>query len=98
MAILSMGPGWNENDYFKTLGRLADGPMSFIPWYDPTQKLTKQLMGALAKAYPDINMDAKALLYLRSSPHCCRCIQARWRDRSQGTSRCNPHDQHYRQH
>ena len=59
MAILSMGPGWNENDYFKTLGRLADGPMSFIPWYDPTKKLTKQLMGALAKAYPDINMDEK---------------------------------------
>ena len=59
MAILSMGPGWNENDYFKTLGKLADGPMSFIPWYDPTKKLTKQLMGALAKAYPDINMDEK---------------------------------------
>jgi branched-chain amino acid transport system substrate-binding protein len=54
-----MGPGWNENDYFKTLGRLADGPMSFIPWYDPAKKLTKQLMGALAKAYPDINMDEK---------------------------------------
>ena len=31
MAILSLGPGWNENDYFKTLGKLADGPMSFIP-------------------------------------------------------------------
>ena len=59
MAILSMGPGWNENDYFKTLGKLADGPMSFIPWYDPTKKLTKQLMGALAKAYPDINMNEK---------------------------------------
>jgi hypothetical protein len=56
---LSMGPGWNENDYFKTLGKLADGPMSFIPWYDPKKKLTKQLMGALAKAYPDINMDEK---------------------------------------
>ena len=59
MAILSMGPGWNENDYFKTLGKLADGPMNFIPWYDPTKKLTKQLMSALAKAYPDINMNEK---------------------------------------
>src|SRR4029077_2380639 len=59
MAILSLGPGWNENDYFKTLGRLADGPMSFIPWCDPTKKLTKQLMGALAKSYPDINMNEK---------------------------------------
>ena len=59
MAILSMGPGWNENDYFKTLGKLADGPMSFIPWYDPTKKLAKQLVGALAKSYPGINTDEK---------------------------------------
>jgi branched-chain amino acid transport system substrate-binding protein len=56
---LSLGPGWNENDYFKTLGKLADGPMSFIPWCDPTKKLTKQLMGSLAKSYPDINMYEK---------------------------------------
>ena len=49
MAILSMGPGWNENDYFKTLGRLADERDQLIPWYDPTKKLTKHLMGALAK-------------------------------------------------
>jgi branched-chain amino acid transport system substrate-binding protein len=59
MAILSMGPGWNENDYIKTLGKLADGPMSFIPWFDPRKKLAKQLIGALAKSYSDINMDEK---------------------------------------
>jgi branched-chain amino acid transport system substrate-binding protein len=59
MAILSLGPGWNENDYFKTLGKLADGPMSFIPWYDPTKKLAKQLIGALANSYPGINMNEK---------------------------------------
>ena len=59
MAVLSLGPGWNENDYFRTLGKLADGPMSFIPWYDPNKKLTKQLLGALAKAYPDIRMNEK---------------------------------------
>ena len=57
MAILSMGPGWNENDYFKTLGKLADGPMSFIPWYDPTKKLSKQFLADLAKAYPGFNMN-----------------------------------------
>ena len=49
MAILSLGPGWNENDYFKTLGKLANGPMSFIPWYDPTKKLSKQLIGGWPK-------------------------------------------------
>jgi branched-chain amino acid transport system substrate-binding protein len=59
MAILSLGPGWNENDYFRTLGKLADGPMSFIPWYDSTKKLTKQLTIALAKSYPDINLNEK---------------------------------------
>ncbi len=59
MAILSMGPGWNENDYFKTLGKLADGPMSFIPWYDPTKELAKRLIGAFAKSYPGINLNEK---------------------------------------
>jgi branched-chain amino acid transport system substrate-binding protein len=59
IAIMSMGPGWNENDYFKTLGKLADGPMSFIPWYDPTKKLSKQFLADLAKAYPDLNMNEK---------------------------------------
>src|SRR5919204_234408 len=59
MAIMSMGPGWNENDYFKTLGKLADGPMSFIPWYDPTKKLSQQFLADLGKAYPDLNMNEK---------------------------------------
>jgi branched-chain amino acid transport system substrate-binding protein len=56
-AVLSMGPGWNENDYFKTLGKLANGPMSFIPWYDPTKPLSKRLVAALAKAYPELNLN-----------------------------------------
>ena len=52
MAVLSMGPGWYEDQYLKTLGKLSDGPLSFVPWYDPHKKLTKQLEAALAKAYP----------------------------------------------
>jgi branched-chain amino acid transport system substrate-binding protein len=59
IAIMSMGPGWNENDYFKTLGKLADGPMSFIPWYDPTKKLSQRFLADLGKAYPDLNMNEK---------------------------------------
>ena len=27
--IMSMGPGWIENQYLKTLGKLSDGPMGF---------------------------------------------------------------------
>ena len=59
MAVLSMGPGWNENDYFKTLGKLANGPMSFIPWYDPTKPLSKKLVAAFSKAYPELNLNEK---------------------------------------
>src|SRR4051795_1350472 len=57
MGILSMGPGWYEDQYLKTLGKLGDGPLSFVPWYDPNKKLSKQLEGALAKKYPEINLN-----------------------------------------
>jgi branched-chain amino acid transport system substrate-binding protein len=57
MAVLSMGPGWYEDQYLKTLGKLSDGPISFSPWYDPNKKLSKMLEAALAKAYPGINLN-----------------------------------------
>jgi len=57
MAVLSMGPGWYEDQYLKTLGKLSDGPLSFVPWYDPNKKLSKQLEAAMAKTYPDINLN-----------------------------------------
>ena len=57
-AILSMGPGWYEDQYIKTLGsKLAEGPISFVPWYDPHKKLTQVLEAALAKAYPGDNLN-----------------------------------------
>src|SRR5215469_9617836 len=55
-AIMSMGPGWYEDQYLKTLGKLSDGPLSFDPFQDPNKKLTKVLDAALAKAYPGINL------------------------------------------
>jgi branched-chain amino acid transport system substrate-binding protein len=57
LAVLSMGPGWYEDQYLKTLGKLSDGPMSFVPWYDPNKKVSKQLEDALAKAHPGINLN-----------------------------------------
>jgi len=57
MAILSMGPGWYEDQYLKTLGKLSDGALSFAPWYDPNKKLSKQLEAALAKAHPGVNLN-----------------------------------------
>jgi branched-chain amino acid transport system substrate-binding protein len=56
-GVLSMGPGWYEDQYLKTLGKLADGPLSFVPWYDPNKKVSKMLEAALAKAHPDISLN-----------------------------------------
>jgi len=57
MGILSMGPGWYEDQYLKTLGKLGDGPLSFVPWYDPNKKLSKQLEAAVEKKYPGVNLN-----------------------------------------
>ena len=57
MGVLSMGPGWYEDQYLKTLGKLADGPLSFVPWYDPNKKVSKQLEAALTKKYPGVNLN-----------------------------------------
>jgi len=54
---MSMGPGWYEDQYLKTLGKLSDGPMSFVPWYDPNKRVSKMLEAALAKAYPGVNLN-----------------------------------------
>ncbi len=56
-AILSMGPGWYEDQYFKTLGKMSDGPISFVPWYDPNKKLSKVLEAAFTRAYPGSNLN-----------------------------------------
>jgi branched-chain amino acid transport system substrate-binding protein len=57
MAIMSMGPGWYEDQYLKTLSKLSDGPLSFAPWYDPNKKMSKQLDAALAKAHAGVNLN-----------------------------------------
>ena len=77
MAILSMGPGWYEDQYLKTLGKLSDGPLSFVPWYDPNKKLTKQLEAALAKAYPGRQPQHQPRLHLRGAADRRRRLQAR---------------------
>ncbi len=56
-AVLSMGPGWYEDQYLKTLGKLSDGPLSFVPWYDPNKPLSKRLEAEMAKKYPGLNLN-----------------------------------------
>ena len=57
MAVFSMGPGWYDDHYLKTLGKLADGPISFAPWYDPNKRVSKLLETAMAAAHPGINLN-----------------------------------------
>ena len=97
MAILSMGPGWYEDQYLKTLGKLSDGPLSFVPWYDPNKKLSKKLEAALAKAHPGRQPQHQPRLHLRGAADRRRRLQARRLDRSEGAGRRDPHDQHHRQ-
>jgi len=57
MAVMSLGPGWYEDQYLKTLGKLSDGPISLAPWYDPNKPLSKKLEAALGKAHPGVNLN-----------------------------------------
>jgi branched-chain amino acid transport system substrate-binding protein len=57
MGIMSMGPGWYEDQYLKTLGKLSDGPLSFAPWYDPHKPLAKKLESAIEKAHQGLNLN-----------------------------------------
>jgi branched-chain amino acid transport system substrate-binding protein len=57
MGVLSMGPGWYEDQYLKTLGKLSDGPISLVPWYDPNKQMSKQLEAAMAKQFPGFNLN-----------------------------------------
>ena len=61
MGILSMGPGWYEDQYLKTLGKLADGPLSLVPWYDPNKKVSKMLEAAFGKAHPGLNVNTNQI-------------------------------------
>ncbi len=54
-AILSMGPGWYEDQYLKTLTKLSDGPLHFVPWFDPNKKLAKQVEAVHNKAFPEVS-------------------------------------------
>ena len=97
MAVLSMGPGWYEDQYLKTLGKLSDGPLSFVPWYDPNKQLSKVLEAAMHKAYPRHQPQHQPHLHLRGAAGRRRRLQARRLGRSEGAGRRHPQDQHHRQ-
>ena len=93
-GVLSMGPGWYEDQYLKTLGKLGDGPLSFVPWYDPNKKLTKALE---ARARQEVSGDRpqhQPHLHVRGPAGRGRCLQARRLRRSEGACRRDPRDRH----
>lgn len=53
MGIISPGsPGMYEEQYYKTLGKLSDYPISNVPWYDPKAPLTGAVDKAFTKRFP----------------------------------------------
>jgi branched-chain amino acid transport system substrate-binding protein len=57
MGVISTGPGWYEEQYFKVIGKHSSDILSTIPWYDPNKPMTKALKAALKKAYPEVNLN-----------------------------------------
>ena len=65
-AIMSMGPGWYEDQYLKTLGKLSDGPISFDPFQDPNKKLSKVLRRRSRQKQSRRQSEHQPRLYVRS--------------------------------
>ncbi len=62
MGIISPGsPGMYENQFFQTLGKLSEGCISNVPWYDPKSTLTKAVDAAFRKQNPKDQLRFHAL-------------------------------------
>ncbi|HEY3151832.1 MAG TPA: ABC transporter substrate-binding protein, partial [Candidatus Binatia bacterium] len=62
MGIISPGsPGMYENQFFQTLGKLSEGCLSNVPWYDPKSPLTKMVDAAFRKQNPKDQLRFHAL-------------------------------------
>jgi branched-chain amino acid transport system substrate-binding protein len=62
MGIVSPGsPGMYENQFYQTLGKLSDGCISNVPWYDPKAALTKSVEAAFKKHNPKDQLRFHAL-------------------------------------
>ena len=81
MGIVSPGsPGMYENQFFQTLGKLSEGCISNVPWYDPKAALTKAVDSGVQKAEPERPAAfprAQRRLHLRSDSDRRRRFQAR---------------------
>jgi branched-chain amino acid transport system substrate-binding protein len=62
MGIVSPGsPGMYEGQFFKALGKLSDGCISNVPWFDPKSALTQVVEAAFKKQNPNDQLRYHAL-------------------------------------
>jgi branched-chain amino acid transport system substrate-binding protein len=62
MGIVSPGsPGMYENQFFQTLGKLSEGCISNVPWFDPKAALTRSVDLAFRKQNPKDQLRLHAL-------------------------------------
>ncbi len=57
MGIISSGPGPYDDPFLKTLGKLSDDIINMVPWFDPNKKLSKLMIAAWEKKFPDRNLN-----------------------------------------
>jgi branched-chain amino acid transport system substrate-binding protein len=62
MGMISPGsPGMYENQFFQTLGKLSEGCVSNVPWFEPKAALTKAVDAAFRKQNPKEQLRFHAL-------------------------------------
>jgi branched-chain amino acid transport system substrate-binding protein len=62
MGVVSPGsPGMYENQFFQALGKLSEGCVSNVPWFDPKAAMTKSVDAAFKKQNPKDQLKFHAL-------------------------------------
>ncbi|WP_247887131.1 ABC transporter substrate-binding protein [Azospirillum sp. SYSU D00513] len=60
-AIVSPGsPGMFDEQFYKVLGKYSDYAITNLPWYDPNRDLTKRVIAAFGKRFPNDRFEGYA--------------------------------------
>ena len=57
MGIVSTGPGPYDDPFLKQLGKLSDDIINIVPWFDPNKSMSKLMIEAWAKKFPDRSLN-----------------------------------------
>src|SRR4051812_38014474 len=69
-GVVAAGPGWYENQYMRTLGKLGDYPISCVPWYDPRKSLAQKMIQSHLKLYPKEAVDTNTVYSFEAALIC----------------------------